>query len=104
MGTPAGARARRKALTDQPSNDVRGIEGKFANLDGLVIQFGESATGSAFVDAWFNARKVADLGRRAAKPAPAPAPAVKQPVLATHKIYPAKCEACAGKGRITDAD
>jgi DnaJ-class molecular chaperone len=31
-------------------------------------------------------------------------PVVKQPVLATHKIYPVKCEACAGKGRITDAD
>jgi DnaJ-class molecular chaperone len=31
-------------------------------------------------------------------------PKVKQPALATHKIYPVKCEACAGKGRITDAD
>ena len=31
-------------------------------------------------------------------------PAVKQPALATRKIYPVKCEACAGKGRITDAD
>jgi DnaJ-class molecular chaperone len=29
-------------------------------------------------------------------------PTVKQPVLATHKVYPVKCEACAGKGRITD--
>ena len=24
--------------------------------------------------------------------------------LATRKIYPVKCEACAGKGRIADAD
>jgi DnaJ-class molecular chaperone len=31
-------------------------------------------------------------------------PVVTQPVLATRKIYPEKCEACAGKGRITDAD
>jgi DnaJ-class molecular chaperone len=31
-------------------------------------------------------------------------PVVKQPALATHKIYPVKCEACAGKGRITDAN
>ena len=29
-------------------------------------------------------------------------PKVKQPALATRKIYPTKCEACAGKGRITD--
>ena len=28
-------------------------------------------------------------------------PTVK-PMLATHKIYPVKCEAGAGKGRITD--
>jgi DnaJ-class molecular chaperone len=26
-------------------------------------------------------------------------PTVKQPVLATHKIYPVKCEACAMLGR-----
>ena len=31
-------------------------------------------------------------------------PVVKQPVLATHRIYPVKCEACAGKGKIADAD
>jgi DnaJ-class molecular chaperone len=31
-------------------------------------------------------------------------PVVKQPVLATRRIYPVKCEACAGKGRITDAN
>ena len=42
-------------------------------LDDLVIQFDDTPTGSAFVDAWFNTRKVVDLGRRAAKPAPTPA-------------------------------
>jgi DnaJ-class molecular chaperone len=31
-------------------------------------------------------------------------PKVKQPTLATLKIHPVKCEACAGKGRITDAE
>lgn len=31
-------------------------------------------------------------------------PRVKQPVLATRRIYPVKCEACAGKGKITDAN
>ena len=30
-------------------------------------------------------------------------PTVKQPKLATHKIYPVKCSACAGKGRIADS-
>jgi len=31
-------------------------------------------------------------------------PAVKQPVLATRRIYPIKCGACSGKGKITDAN
>ena len=53
------------------------VEEEFANLDDLVIPFGDTATGSAFVDAWFNARKVVDLGRRATKPNPAPAPPAK---------------------------
>ena len=75
VGVPAGSRAKRKALTGQLPDDVRAIEASFADLDDLVIQFGDTPTGSAFVDAWFNARKVVDLGRRAAKPAPAPAPA-----------------------------
>jgi len=30
-------------------------------------------------------------------------PKVKQPTQATHKIYPVKCTACAGKGRIADS-
>lgn len=77
VGAPAGARAKRKALTDQLPNDVRAIEAKFAALDDLVIQFGGTPAGGAFVDAWFNARKVVDLGRRAAKPAPVPVPAGK---------------------------
>jgi DnaJ-class molecular chaperone len=29
-------------------------------------------------------------------------PNVKQPLLATRKIYPVKCGACSGKGRIAD--
>ena len=31
-------------------------------------------------------------------------PAVMQPVQPGRKIYPVKCTACAGKGKITDAD
>jgi DnaJ-class molecular chaperone len=31
-------------------------------------------------------------------------PNVKQPVLAARKIYPVKCGACSGKGRIADMD
>jgi len=31
-------------------------------------------------------------------------PVVKQPALATRKIYPVKCQVCAGKGRIPDGN
>jgi DnaJ-class molecular chaperone len=31
-------------------------------------------------------------------------PEVKQPTQPGRKIYPVKCEACDGKGKITDAD
>jgi DnaJ-class molecular chaperone len=31
-------------------------------------------------------------------------PVVKQPVLTSRRIYPVKCEACIGKGKITDAN
>ena len=31
-------------------------------------------------------------------------PAVMQPIQPGRKIYPVKCTACAGKGKITDAD
>ncbi len=30
-------------------------------------------------------------------------PKVKQPAQSTRKIYPVKCAACGGKGRITEA-
>jgi hypothetical protein len=73
VGAPVGARGRRKALTDSLPHDVRDLEELFSALDDLVIQFDENETGAEFVAAWFNARKVVDLGRRAAKPAPRPA-------------------------------
>ncbi len=78
VGAPSGARARRKALTEQLPNDGRAIEAKFSELDDLMIQFADTAAGDEFVGAWFNARKVVELGRRAAKPAvavPEPGPA-----------------------------
>lgn len=75
VGSPAGARARRKALTEQLPGDVRGLEEQFSVLDDLVIQFDESAKGAEFVAAWFNSRAVVELGRRAAKPEKPASPA-----------------------------
>jgi hypothetical protein len=74
IGAPRGARAERKALTDALPDDFRTVEAAFAALDDLVVQFPDAdephPQAQEFMDAWFNARKVVDLGRRAAKPNP----------------------------------
>ena len=74
VGAPTGARSKRKALTAALPQKFRDTEEKFGELDDLVIQFGTTPPGAQFVAAWFNARHVADLGRRSAKP--------KEPVAA----------------------
>jgi hypothetical protein len=74
VGAPVSARARRKALTDALPGKFAAVEEKFAELDDLIIQFRGTPAGDRFVDAWFNARRVVDTGRRANKPAAAPTP------------------------------
>lgn len=86
VGAPASARSRRKALTDSLPSDFAAAEEVFAELDDYILQFdNQTGRGHDFVEAWFNARRVADLGRRSARPAtpassapassaPAPAP------------------------------
>jgi hypothetical protein len=76
VGAPASARARRKAITDALPGRFAATEEKFAELDDLVIQFRGSEAGDRFVEAWFNARRVIDIGRRAAKAVPASPPAI----------------------------
>ena len=71
VGAPASARARRKAITHALPGQFGTTEEKFAELDDLVIQFRGSEAGDRFVEAWFNARRIVDTGRRAARPNPA---------------------------------
>ena len=78
VGAPASARAKRKALTEALPGEFAKVEDQFSELDDLVIQFRGPAAGDRFVEAWFNARRVVDTGRRAARPAP-PAPSTPQP-------------------------
>jgi hypothetical protein len=58
VGAPGGARSKRKAQTGE-------LPGKFASVE---MQFNDTTVGKQFMDAWFNSRRVADLGKRAAKP------------------------------------
>jgi len=79
VGAPASARSNRKALTGQLPDDVRAVEAQFSLCDDFLPQFAlASDIGLQFSDAWFAARQVIDLGRRAAKPnggnSPAPNP------------------------------
>jgi len=60
-------------------DDVRRLEAKFSICDDYLPQFAlASDLGRQFSDAWFAARQVLDLGKRAAKPNPAP-PATPTP-------------------------
>lgn len=74
VGAPASARARRKAITDALPGQFARVEEQFAELDDLVIQFRGTEVGDRFVEAWFNARRVVDTGRRAARPNPTTTP------------------------------
>jgi hypothetical protein len=71
VGAPASARAKRKALTGALSGQFAAVEEQFAELDDLILQFRGSEAGHRFVESWFNARRLTDTGRRAAKAAPA---------------------------------
>ncbi|HTX22706.1 MAG TPA: hypothetical protein VMD27_12735 [Candidatus Aquilonibacter sp.] len=75
VGAPVGARAKRKAMSNQLPGQFAGVEQQFSALDDLVIQFRGTPAGDLFVDAWFNARHVVDLGHHTTHPASAPAPA-----------------------------
>lgn len=68
VGAPTGARSRRKALTTGLPGKFNAVEDQSSDLDDLVIQFGTTEIGKEFIDAWFNARHVSQLGRRSAKP------------------------------------
>jgi hypothetical protein len=78
VGAPGGARAKRRALTGGLPGKFAAVEAQFSELDDLVVQFNDTPLGKQFVDAWFNSRRVVDLGRRAAHPAtPTPPPTPK---------------------------
>lgn len=74
VGAPVGARAKRKAMSNQLPGQFAAVEQQFTVLDDLILQFRGTPAGELFVDAWFNARHVMDLGHHATQPAPAPAP------------------------------
>jgi hypothetical protein len=69
VGAPIGARAKRKALTESLPGRFAAVEEQYAELDDLIIQFRGTEAGDRFVEAWFNARRVFDTGRRAGRPA-----------------------------------
>jgi hypothetical protein len=83
VGAPGGTRAKRKALTGALPGQFAGVERQFSALDDLIVQFRGTPAGDVFVDSWFNARHVADLGHRTATPAPAPTPT---PATATQPL------------------
>lgn len=74
VGAAGSARAKRKAQTEQLPGKFAAVEEIFSGLDDLVVQFNGTPAGHQFVDAWFNARRVDDLGHRTTKATPIPVP------------------------------
>jgi hypothetical protein len=69
VGAHASPRSNRKALTGQLPHDVRAVDAQFSLCDDFLPQFAlASDIGGQFSDAWFAARQVIDLSRRAGKP------------------------------------
>ena len=68
IGSPASARSIRKAKTTALPDQFAAVEALFAELDDYIVQFKKSAEGRRFIAEWFNARRINDLGHRAAKP------------------------------------
>jgi hypothetical protein len=68
VGAPASARSNRKALTGQLPDDCPRRRSPILLVRRFLFQFAmASDLGRQFSDAWFAARQVIDLGRRAAK-------------------------------------
>lgn len=68
IGSPASARSIRKAKTEALPEQFAAAEALFAELDDYIVQFKKTAAGRRFIAEWFNARRINDLGHRAAKP------------------------------------
>ena len=66
-------------VADELPDDIRAVEAQFSLCDDFLPQFAlATEMGRQFSDAWFAARQVIDLGRRASKPgggnSPGPTP------------------------------
>lgn len=68
IGAPASARSIRKAKTEALPAQFAAVEALFEELDDYIVQFNKTAEGRRFIAEWFNARRIHDLGHRAAKP------------------------------------
>jgi hypothetical protein len=72
INAPQANIADRKALTAQLRARFNEVEGKFAALDDLILNFDGTAVGHALVAAYQASRIVRDLGGSPSKPTPAP--------------------------------
>jgi hypothetical protein len=76
VGAPVSARSKRKAQTTDLSAQCAATEAQYAVLDDLVVQFDGTPAGKQFVETWFAARNVVELGTHHAQP---PAPPTLKP-------------------------
>jgi len=69
---PRGKIVNRMTLLKEVSTDIVALVALVRDLDDLVLQFGGTAAGRSFIEAWKNARRIIDRIGEFPKPTPAP--------------------------------
>lgn len=79
VSAPQVSIAERKSLTEQMRDRFNVVEGKFAGLDDMILQFSGTEAGRALIASHQAARVVRDLGVGPGQPATSPPPASPTP-------------------------
>jgi len=74
MNTPRGQIVNRSALLREVETDVAALVEQVSDMDDLALQFGGTADGDRFVEAWKRARIIVDTGSGHGNGTPAPTP------------------------------
>jgi hypothetical protein len=72
IGQPGAKKATRSGLTGSMRARMRVLDGLAAKMDRSVVNFAGTPTGDAFVDGYFAARRVDNLGHGPGTPPPTP--------------------------------
>ena len=87
-GSPRGQIARRAALRHEVRSGVEAIVNRLHALDDLILQYGRTAIGRSFIDAWRAARVIVDSGGSGVTPTQGSTPATQAPSAVASQSTP----------------